>query len=357
MPSYLMLSRLTPEGLRTIARDPDRIYVVRKEIEALDVKILQQYALTGPWDFVTTLEAPDNLAAFRVAMEREATGRVHTDIFPTIDLDLFSRLLGQTTEITGPFKWQTSLWAQVARRFLRYDTLTRTVRNYCKPMEIQGRENLKGLRNPAIFIGNHSSHMDAPVLYYALPERFKRRVAFGGAADRWFLKGRKGIKKQPWYFALSMNAFPIQRGGGRNALSYAESLLDKNWSLVIFPEGTRSTTGKMAHFRHGVSLLALAKNVPVIPIWLEGLRAMRPKGSKLITPGPALARIGEPIRLAPGTPVAEATHILYRTMENMRDEIRRSRRTGAAPLAESQTPAPTGLAPLEQPRSDLQLHP
>jgi uncharacterized protein with GYD domain len=104
MPTYLMLSRLTPEGLRTIARDPDRLYAFRKEIEALDVKILQQYALTGQWDFVTMLEAPDNLAAFRVAMEREATGRVHTDIFPTIDLDLFSRLLGQTTEITGPFK-------------------------------------------------------------------------------------------------------------------------------------------------------------------------------------------------------------------------------------------------------------
>ncbi len=194
MPTYLMLSRLTPEGVRIIARDPDRVYAVRKEIEALDAKVIQQYALNGPWDFVTMLEAPDNVAAFRVAMERESSGRVHTDIFPAIDLDLFSRLMGQTTETVGPFEWQTSLWAQVARRFLRYDTLTRTVRTYCKPMVIEGRENLKGLRNPAIFIGNHSSHMDAPVLFNALPERFKLRVAFGGAADRWFLKGRKGIK-------------------------------------------------------------------------------------------------------------------------------------------------------------------
>jgi 1-acyl-sn-glycerol-3-phosphate acyltransferase len=353
MPTYLMLSRMTPEGVRSIARDPDRVYAVRKEIEALDAKVIQQYALNGPWDFVTMLEAPDNVAAFRVAMERESSGRVHTDIFPAIDLDLFSRLLSQTTETVGPFEWQTSLWAQVARRFLRYDTLTRTVRTYCKPMAIEGRENLKGLRNPAIFIGNHSSHMDAPVLFNALPERFKLRVAFGGAADRWFLKGRKGIKNQPWYFALAMNAFPIQRGGGRNALSYAESLLDKRWSLVILPEGTRSTTGKMAPFRHGVSILALKKNVPVVPVWLEGLRAMRPKGSKVITPGPALARIGKPIWLAPGTPVPEATKILYRTMENMRDEIRTRGRRAGSPAASAPG---DGVPPLEQPRPDLQLH-
>jgi|SRR5215469_1346724 len=326
MPTYLMLSRLTPEGVRIVNQDPDRIYAVRKEIEALDAKVVQQYALTGPWDFVTVLEAPHNLAAFRVAMERESTGRVHTDIFPAIDLNLFSRLLDQTTETTGPFPWQTSLWARAARRVLRYHTLTRMVHINCKPMEVEGQENLQHLDNPAIFIGNHSSHMDAPVLFYALPERFKRRVAFGGAADRWFLRGRKGVRNQPWYFALSMNAFPIQRGGGRNALSYAETLLDKRWSLVIFPEGTRSTTGKIASFRHGVSLLALAKRVPVVPIWLEGLRAMRPKGTKAITPGPALARIGKPIHFTPGTPVAEATHILYRTMENLREEIGRSKR-------------------------------
>jgi 1-acyl-sn-glycerol-3-phosphate acyltransferase len=334
MPTYLMLTRLTPEGVRFVEQDPDRIYAARKELEALDAKVLQQYALTGPWHFITVLESPHNLAAFRVALERESTGRVHTDIFPAIDLDLFSRLLGQTTETAGPFPWQTALWARTARRILRYDTLTRMVRNHCKPMEIEGRENIKHLNNPVIFIGNHSSHMDAPVLFHALPGRFKRRVAFGGAADRWFLKGRKGIKNQPWYFALSMNAFPIQRGGGRNALSYAETLLDKRWSLVIFPEGTRSTTGKMAHFRHGVSLLALAKNVPVVPIWLEGLRAMRPKGTKVITPGPALARIGNPIHFTPGTPVSEATRILYRTMENMHDEVSRARRAAARASSE-----------------------
>lgn len=133
-----------------------------------------------------------------------------------------------------------------------------------------------------------------------------------------------------------MNVFPVQRGGGRAALSYAEELIEKGWSLVIFPEGTRTTTGKLGHFRHGVSILALAKNLPVVSIWMDGLREMRPKGSTETKPGRALARIGPPIYFPAGTSVIEATHTLQKTMENMRDAIRRERRA-AAPATELKT--------------------
>ncbi|HJU09635.1 MAG TPA: 1-acyl-sn-glycerol-3-phosphate acyltransferase [Candidatus Binataceae bacterium] len=326
MPLYVMLSKPTTEGLRNLRRNPDRLDEVRREIEAVDAKIIHRYALPGELSFLTVVDAPNNLGAFRLAVERVSTGRVHTEILPALDLDLFIRLLGQTTETVGPFRWQTSLWAQVARRLLRYNTFTAMTRKYCKPLTIQGRENLQGLRGPVIFIGNHSSHMDVYVLFQALPERYRSRVAWGGAADRWFIKGRKGLKKQPWYMALTMNVFPVQRGGGRAALSYAEELIDRKWSLVIFPEGTRTTTGKMGHFRHGVAILALAKNVPVVPIWMDGLRELRPKGSTETKPGPALAQIGHPIRFPAGTTVADATHTLYKAMERMRDDIRRAPR-------------------------------
>jgi 1-acyl-sn-glycerol-3-phosphate acyltransferase len=340
MPLYVMLSRPNGEGLHNLVKYPERLDEVRREIETFGAKIIHRYALPGNLSFLTVLEAGNNLEAFRLAVERISTGSVQTNIFPAMDLDLFVRLLSQTTETTGPFRWQTSLWAQVVRRLLRYDTVTRTVRKYCKPLEIEGRENLKTLKGPAIFIGNHSSHMDLFVLFTALPERYRRRIAWGGAADRWFITGRQGIKKQPWYFALTMNVFPVQRGGGRAALSYAEELLDRGWSLGIFPEGTRTTSGKMGHFRHGVSILALAKNVPVVPIWMEGLRAMRPKGTKEITPGPALARIGPPIYLAPGTAVADATHTLHQTMERMRQEINR-RKSAPQHLMETQAASET----------------
>ncbi|MBV8360560.1 MAG: 1-acyl-sn-glycerol-3-phosphate acyltransferase [Deltaproteobacteria bacterium] len=326
MPLYVMISQPTIEGLRHLSQNPDRLDEVRREIEALDVKVVHRYALPGNLSFLTVVDAPNNLGAFRLAIERQNTGRVRTEILPAIDLDLFIRLLGQTTETVGPFRWQTSLWAQIMRRLLRYPTFTSQVRTYCKPLTIEGRENLEGLKGPVIFIGNHSSHMDVYTLFAALPERFRLRVAWGGAADRWFIKGRKGLKRQPWYMALTMNVFPVQRGGGRAALAYAEELLDQRWSLVIFPEGTRTTTGKMGHFRHGVAILALAKNVPVVPIWMEGLRELRPKGVTETKPGPAWARIGPPIHFPAGTTVVDATHTLYKTMEKMRDDFRRERR-------------------------------
>jgi 1-acyl-sn-glycerol-3-phosphate acyltransferase len=326
MPLYVMLSRPNPEGLRQLRRNPGRLDEVRREIEAVDAKIVHRYALPGDQSFLTVVEAPNNAGAFRLAVERQSSGNVHTDIFPAIDLDLFVRLLGQSTETVGPYRWQTSVWAQVARRLLRPYAMTSSVRKYCKPLIVEGRENLAGLRKQVIFIGNHSSHMDPYVLFAALPERYRLRVAWGGAADRWFLKGRKGIQKQPWYLALTLNAFPIQRGGGRATLSYAEELVDKGWSIVLFPEGTRTTTGKLGQFRHGVSILALAKNLPVVPIWMEGLREMRPKGSTETRPGPALARIGPPIYFPPNTTVPEATHLMRKTMEHMRDDIRSAKR-------------------------------
>src|SRR5437899_2502751 len=155
MPLYVMLSQPTTEGLRHLSQNPDRLDEVRREIEAVDAKVVHRYALPGNLSFLTVVDAPNNLGAFRLAVERISTGRVRTEILPAIDLDLFVRLLEQTTETVGPFRWQTSLWAQIVRRLLRYPTHTGKVRKYCKPFRVEGRENLKGFTGPAIFIGNH----------------------------------------------------------------------------------------------------------------------------------------------------------------------------------------------------------
>ena len=143
MPLYVMISRPNAEGLHNLVKNPGRLDEVRREIEALDAKIIHRYALPGNLSFLTVVEAGNNLEAFRLRVERVSAGRVQTNIFPAMDLDLFTRLLTQTTETTGPFRWQTSLWARAVRRLIRYDTVTRTVRSYCKPLTIEGRENLQ----------------------------------------------------------------------------------------------------------------------------------------------------------------------------------------------------------------------
>ncbi len=221
---------------------------------------------------------------------------------------------------TGPYRWQTALPARIARRALRYRTITRYVEEACTPLTIEGAEHATALGGrPAIVIANHSSHLDSLVISSALPEAVRSRLAFGGAADRFFTRGRRNPLKQGWYHSLSLNVFPIVRGGGTSSLAYARELLDKGWSVMLFPEGTRSVSGELGKFKHGVSILALEAGVPVLPMYLHGLQAIRPKGTKDVKPGPVTARIGAAIDLATGTAVPEATARLRAAMESLQD--------------------------------------
>ncbi len=89
MPTYLMLTTLTDEGSKTIKENPARIKEVNKEVEAMGVKILAQYALLGQYDFANILEAPNNEAISRIALELGARGTLHTMTLPAIKLDDF----------------------------------------------------------------------------------------------------------------------------------------------------------------------------------------------------------------------------------------------------------------------------
>ena len=89
MAIYVMLTKLTAEGRKAIKERPERIKEVDKEVEAMGVKILSQYALLGPYDFVNILDAPDNAAISRVAVELGARGTLDTLTMTAISLDDF----------------------------------------------------------------------------------------------------------------------------------------------------------------------------------------------------------------------------------------------------------------------------
>jgi uncharacterized protein with GYD domain len=74
MAMYVMLTRLTDEGRKTIKSNPQRIKEVNKEVESMGVKVLAQYAVLGPYDFVNILEAPDNKTISKVSVEIGARG-------------------------------------------------------------------------------------------------------------------------------------------------------------------------------------------------------------------------------------------------------------------------------------------
>jgi len=78
MPIYVMLTTLTSEGRKTLKERPGRLFEVNREVEGMGAKILTQYAVLGPYDFVNILEAPDNETISRVAVELGSRGTLQT---------------------------------------------------------------------------------------------------------------------------------------------------------------------------------------------------------------------------------------------------------------------------------------
>ena len=89
MPKYILLSTLTTKGRETVKERPERIREVNKESEALGAKVLDQYSVLGPYDFVNILEAPDNETVFRVSTMLSSRGTVQILSMPAITTDQF----------------------------------------------------------------------------------------------------------------------------------------------------------------------------------------------------------------------------------------------------------------------------
>jgi uncharacterized protein with GYD domain len=89
MATYILLSSLTDEGAATIKKNPERIKEVNLELEKLGVKVLQQYAVLGSYDFVNIVEAPDNAIMARVSVEMSSRGTIRIQTLSAIPIDDF----------------------------------------------------------------------------------------------------------------------------------------------------------------------------------------------------------------------------------------------------------------------------
>ena len=94
MATYVMLTTLTDEGRKTLKQNPGRIKEVNREVEAMGAKILAQYAVLGPYDFVNILDAPSNEAVSKVAIELGSRGTLQTMTMAAMSLDDFIQALG-----------------------------------------------------------------------------------------------------------------------------------------------------------------------------------------------------------------------------------------------------------------------
>jgi len=90
---YIILTKLTGEGSKTLKEKPERVKEVNRELEEMGVKVLEQYLVFGEYDFVNIVEAPDNLTVMKAMVELTSRGTIKTTTMPAIRLDEFIEAL------------------------------------------------------------------------------------------------------------------------------------------------------------------------------------------------------------------------------------------------------------------------
>jgi uncharacterized protein with GYD domain len=94
MPKYLMLSTLSEQGLQTLRANPDRLREVNKDVAELGAKVLHQWFVLGPYDFVNIVEAETSAVIAEVSIALGARGSVHTQSYEMLEVDDLIKLLG-----------------------------------------------------------------------------------------------------------------------------------------------------------------------------------------------------------------------------------------------------------------------
>jgi 1-acyl-sn-glycerol-3-phosphate acyltransferase len=140
-------------------------------------------------------------------------------------------------------------------------------------------------------VANHASHADTAVLLAALPA--KAQPVFAAAADYWF-----DVPVRRFAAGSLAGILPVRRSGDdtyAQLLAAARPALKAGRTVIIYPEGTRSTDGKVGEFRSGALRLARDCGVPIVPVAVLGTAEVLPKGASFISHAPMRVRIGEPV--------------------------------------------------------------
>ncbi len=184
-------------------------------------------------------------------------------------------------EIPEPLREAAMEWMGRAQMGF-YDRVMKT--------RVTGRAFIPHNENTLV-VANHTSHLDMGLVKYALGSYGKNLVAL--AAQDYFFEGNRYRKA---YFEQLTNLVPMSRNGSlRQALRQTGELLEVGKTVLIFPEGTRSTDGSLLPFKPAVGHLVLHHTVDVLPVWLGGAHLALPKGATLPKTRDLTARIGPPL--------------------------------------------------------------
>jgi 1-acyl-sn-glycerol-3-phosphate acyltransferase len=232
-----------------------------------------------------------------------------------------------------PISWTPDLAAALTARLTacprRPDVLVRSLRSigaavlrsYLKTyhrIDILGQANLPMDGRSFAMVANHASHLDALCLLSALPREALDR-AYPVAADDYFFATLPRLAAA----AIFINAIPFGRQSHvRSSMDRCRQLLRERGNiLIIFPEGTRSTTGQIAPFRAGIGNLLAGLDVPAVPCAIIGSQRAMSKGTIIPRPRKLRLIIGKPRSFADVEPRRDASHAIARQLQTAVEDL------------------------------------
>jgi long-chain acyl-CoA synthetase len=211
---------------------------------------------------------------------------------------------------TGIYGWPLSPLVRSFGLLLQQTLIYPLVHVFYK-VKITGTEKLEGLRGPVMFAPNHCLHWDNGIILMAIPLGWRWKLTMAAAADDVFGNKLNGLAS-----SILANAFPLAREGAiRRSLELLGARLDRDFSVLIYPEGKLTVGGPMQPFKSGTGLIAVEGATPVVPMKLKITKvsvldhgdrkweASRSNGWR----GDVEVVFGDPMFFPAGTPANEAT--------------------------------------------------
>lgn len=330
-----------PDFPRTITRKPKREEISRflqgkiapqelknkiKETSSL-IKIISQITETEPalisreTNVVSDLKLDSLMRIELTACIEEEFGVEIDEAKITTETKVkdLEELIQKRTKKELKFKlrtWPRLPWVTFLRKVFQNFFFFPILLNLLTKIKVEGVDNLRGFKNPMIIMANHLSDLDTPVILKSLPSFIRKKTAVATAVDilyekLWFV--------QP-FIAFAFNTYPFPRKDQiKSGLTYTGELVDKGWSILLFPEGGISETGKLQVFKIGAGVLGAKMQVPVVPVKISGTNDVLPihwKHPKRLR-GEVIVKIGKPLSFNKWAAYQEVASIIEEKMREL----------------------------------------
>ncbi|MBV9073807.1 MAG: 1-acyl-sn-glycerol-3-phosphate acyltransferase, partial [Acidobacteria bacterium] len=223
------------------------------------------------------------------------------------------RIIHEASAAPAAARYHYPHWAQRALlRWLRvaiYCLFTWPATLIMAKPTVVGRERLRDAAGPLLFVSNHVTYIDAGLLMFAMPSRYRDRLAIAMQGEllaamrnppaTMNIFQRFVERLSYWLVTALFDVFPLpQRSGFRNSFTFAGESIDRGYSVLVFPEGRRTTDGEFSPFRAGIGILAQQLKVPIVPMRIDGLFSLKEEERRFARRGEIKIIVGAPLRFS-----------------------------------------------------------